>query len=302
MRFLQRLRKQSDQQQYSAEALNSWLDGVKNQVSVNEQHWSVMYQPMFDKLLLTGKFFKGKEYELYKKACKELPRLIRYSKKKVSRDISEQPLKIYLTTLAYVTLLIVSAFRRFEVVSVNSKQQRFSVYPWHETELLSDLRVSRRKVVTSSAPFAGEVVHWLVTDVSIWRWLYNEPDWLAGLYREVISGGDAGMLLGQGVVYFDNPFPENEEHAFPKNADEPSEVAEAKSEQPVEESPPEGEASSDEHSLLDSPPEDDMDLDQLIEEEVNKKRGEAPEKLPSTSTDSLDVHQEFETFMSSRKN
>ena len=280
---------------------------MKSQVSVNEQHWSVMYQPMFDKLLAVGQVFSGQEYALYRLACNELPTLIRYSKKNVTRDSSEQPLKIYLTALSYVSLLIISAFRRYEVVSVNEKQQRFSVYPWHEIPSSKDLRVTKRKVVTSSAPFAGEVIHWLVSEHSIWRWMYNEPTWLEKLYREVISGSDAGVLLGQGVVYFDNPFQKLQTEPDPiadvngdSSGNTPPETSSDYDNSVFDDEP--SPDAPDEGLLLDNAPDKEMDLDQLIAEETQNNSAETTETTPKEEEEreGVDVAHEFEKFMSGR--
>lgn len=273
-------------------------------MSVDPHFWSVMYQPMFDKLLVTGSLFKGKEYALYRMACKELPRLIRYSKKSVSRDISEQPLKIYLTVLAYVSLLIISAFRRYEVVSINEKQQRFPVYPWHQLpDNEETLRIDKRKVTTVSAPFSGEVIHWLVANAAIWRWLYKEPSWLEKLYREVLSGGESSLLLGQGVVYFDNPFQSVQAETVADFEESPRNNVDSEVDQDEDETPFADEPIPEDDSLLNRASDEDLDLEQLIAEETRADQpGKETESAAEEKGESLDVAHEFNRFMSKRNN
>lgn len=263
-----------------------------------------MYAPVFNKLLEVSELFTGKEDNLYLLACRDLPRLLRHSKKSVSKDISEQPLKTYITTICYVSLLITSAFRRYHLVTKNSSQERFSFYPWHSSLLPGDeLIIKKRKTVPSSAPFVSEVIHWLVDNPKIWRWLYNEPSWVDSMYRECLSGGDSGLILGTGIVFFDDPF---SDFVFSNNADsiEPAAPiqapAESHSEKPLEQG-----TSDPGSSLLDSVSDDDLDLNELIAQE-SQKNNSAPldenEIAEINDRESVDIGHEFASFLQNKSN
>lgn len=294
-------------QLHKSEALKSRLAGIKDQISVDVNYWNVMYQPIFDKLQKTGQLFKGKEDNLYLLACRDLPRLIRHSKRSVSKDISEQPLKIYVTTVCYVALLITSAFRRYEIFTKNSEEERFALYPWHSEQSCSDeVLIKARATVTSSAPFVCEVVHWLVDNPSIWRWLYKEPSWVEKLYRECLSGGDSGLILGSGVVFFDNPFSgfvlADEE---PGKDDTPPEqgTVQAKDEPSNEkmDSLEKKEVEGESDLLLDTSSDDDVDLDAIIAEEARKAETSSGKEAPDTQEEnvgSLDIAREYTKFIS----
>ena len=196
----------------SAEALAKKLSAVKALLGVSEKYWNSMYLPIFQRLSFISQHFKGREERLISLTQRDLPKLLRRAKKSVTKNASEEPVKLYVTTLCYCTLLVCSAFRTYELVGITADegQNRYALYPWwggvYSTKRFSTIEPVKRKGKLFASAIAPQVCQHFIEELSIWPWLYRASSWLEKLNRELLSGGEDGVLMGVGVVYFDDPF------------------------------------------------------------------------------------------------
>ena len=173
---------------------------LKKIIAVGDEHWRVIYAPMFEVANRCFSVFGKKHEMLNSDFVDQLVRAVRRSKGVVQDDPLLIHVQTYALVLSFTSLYVSRLMIRFEVhaigVSKKNKGERALIYPWLNIPENVEIKLKKLEVVPPVYLLSLPIFNSLIQSNVSWSWLHKNNETLKSVLDACMSNGEKGVLSG----------------------------------------------------------------------------------------------------------